>query len=217
MVTTVLLHLDSAANRGADSLSRRLTRDFADAWIAGRGGEYRYRDLALDPVPPIDHAYCAPGRRLQRDGLRPPAQIGGAVRGAAEAAAWAVTRPLIEDLIAARVVLIGAPMYNYSVPAALKAWMDRVTFPGALSLPDTTVVVVAAHGGAPGRAGRDHQTPLLRTWFDRLGVRAQNLHLVVVERTMAPLLTHLAPYRADADESLADARAHLLALAAQCV
>lgn len=79
-------------------------------------------------------------------------------------------------------MLIGAPMYNYSVPAVLKARIDRMSFPGAFIDPhtgqsllrDTKVVVIIARGGAYGaggpREGWDFQTPYLRTYFGKHGV-----------------------------------------------
>ncbi|HEY6423100.1 MAG TPA: NAD(P)H-dependent oxidoreductase [Pseudonocardiaceae bacterium] len=78
-------------------------------------------------------------------------------------------------------MLIGAPMYNYSVPASLKAWIDRVSFPGAFTDPDTgdsllhatRVVVITARGGAYGpgtpRQAWDFQTPYLRAYFGTQG------------------------------------------------
>lgn len=69
---TYLLHLDAGANRSPESVSRRLTALFADTWRAThRRGTYRYRDLAADPVPPVDTAYCALGRRVERHGPVP--------------------------------------------------------------------------------------------------------------------------------------------------
>jgi FMN-dependent NADH-azoreductase len=173
-----LLHLDSSANRSGESVSRRLTALFADIWRArhGRAG-YRYRDLAAEPVPPLGTAFCALGRRAEREGLVPPDQVATIARGEAETREWTLTLPLINELLAARIVLIGTPMYNFSVPAALKAWIDRVTFPGAFTDPvtgdsllrHTTLVVVAARGGAygPGTPRRDcdFQVPYLRAYF----------------------------------------------------
>jgi len=54
----------------------------------------------------------------------------------ASARGWAVRGPLLAELLAADLVLIGTPMYNFGVPAALKAWIDQVTFP-KMTLPGT--------------------------------------------------------------------------------
>ncbi|TDW22715.1 FMN-dependent NADH-azoreductase [Kribbella kalugense] len=206
-----MLHLDCSANRSAESVTRQLTREFADRW-AGPG--YRYRDLAADPVPPIDTAYCQLGRRSERLGVVPLVDVDQLIQSEAEAEAWALTRPLIEEVRAASVLLIGAPLYNYALPASLKAWIDRITFPGAFAddvLRDLRVVVVTASGGAYGpgapREGWDHQEPYLRRYFGNLGV--QDLTLVRAELTLTGLVDRLAEFKPLAERSLAEARARI--------
>jgi FMN-dependent NADH-azoreductase len=239
---TSLLHLDSSADSGADAwagsgadgsggaVSRGLTALFARTWQArqretGRRYAYRYRDLAADPVPPLDSAYCALGRRVERQGFPPPDGVPALVEGAAEQRAWALTRPLVDELLAADTVLVGAPMYNYAVSALLKAWIDRVSFPGAFGragtagcrLGGTRVVVVATRGGGyrPGtpEAAQDFQTPYLRAYFTRQGVAPENVHVVTAEWTLAGVLPHLAGRQGAAGASLAAARAQLVAYA----
>jgi FMN-dependent NADH-azoreductase len=223
---TSLLHLDAGANRSSDSVSRQLTALFADTWQdTHRSGSYRHRDLAADPVPPVDTAYCTLGRRVERHGLVPPAKVAEFVHGPAEKRQWALTRPLITELLAADTVLIGAPMYNYSVPASLKAWIDRVSFPGAFIDPnnrasllhDTRVVIITARGGdyGPGtaREGWDFQTPYLRAYLGKQGVAEEHIHFVNAEMTLAGLVPRLAHLRAMAASSLAAARAEVTALA----
>ncbi|MFB7552312.1 FMN-dependent NADH-azoreductase [Streptomyces sp. NPDC056154] len=223
---TSLLHLDSSANRCGESLSRQLTSLFADTWrsLHGTAG-YRYRDLAADPVPPLGTAYCSLGRRVERHGLVPPPEVDALVESPAEKREWALTRPLVSELLAADTLLIGAPMYNYSVAASLKAWIDRVGFPGAFTDPDTgesllratQVVVITTQGGSYGpgtpREAWDFQTPYLRTYFCGQGVADENLSFVGVEMTMAGLVPHLARFRPLAESSLAAARAEVTALA----
>lgn len=223
---STLLHLDSSADRSGSSVSRSLSASFADTWRAAHGGAgYTYRDLVADPVPPLSTAYCRLGRRLERDGLLSPEKVAGAVGDPDEAREWALTSALVTELLAADTVLIGAPMYNFSVSAALKAWIDRVSFPGALVDPvtgggllaGTRVVVIAARGGAYGpgtpRAGWDFQTPYLRTYFAHKGVADGDLHVVTAEMTVAGIVAHLAGFRPMAAASLAAARAEVTALA----
>ena len=222
-----LLHLDSSANRADVSVSRQLTALFADRWRTLHPlGKYRYRDLAADPVAPLDSAYCALGRRMERDGPVPPAAVSTLTISPAERRQWALTLPLITEMLAADVVLIGAPMYNYGVPASLKAWIDRVSFPGAFidpqtgqpRLQDTTVVVVTPRGGAYGpgtaRPACDFQTTYLRSYLARQGVSEENTHIVAAELTLAGLVPRLSQFAALAADSLAAARAELTALAA---
>ncbi|WP_371774002.1 FMN-dependent NADH-azoreductase [Streptomyces sp. NBC_01438] len=225
---TSLLHLDSSANRSEESVSRQLTALFAHTWrtVHGPAG-YRYRDLAADPVPPLDTAYCTLGRRMERTGLVPPDGVDALIGSEAERREWSLTRPLITELLAADTVLVGAPMYNYAISASLKAWIDRVGFPGALTEPDTgegllrgkRVVVISARGGAYGpgtpREGWDFQTPYLRAYFGEKGVAPEDLCFVSAELTMAGLAPGLAPFRSAAASSLAVARAEVIAAASR--
>ncbi|MEU8790436.1 NAD(P)H-dependent oxidoreductase [Streptomyces sp. NPDC048643] len=221
-----LLHLDSSAGEREDSVSRRLTALFAESWCAAHGTDgHVHRDLVSEPVPPIGPAYPVLGRRVERQGLVPPGKVAALVENAAEEREWSLTRPLITELLAADTVLLGVPMYNFSVPAALKAWIDRVTFPGAFRDPDngesllrdTRVVVVMARGGGYGpgtpREGYDFQTPYLRAWFGALGVTPSHLHLVAAELTRSADVPELAGLTGLADASLAAARAAVTALA----
>lgn len=218
---TTLLHLDSSANRTSESVTRRLTALFAQDWRAANGDAgYRYRDLAADPVPPPDTAFCSLGRRVERhDGPVPLDKVAALAETAAEERAWALALPLIREVRAAGTILIGAPMYNLSVPAALKTWIDRVTFPRAFTDPDTgdsvlggtRVVVIAARGGAYGPGTRaegfDFQLPYLRAYFRRYGVPDENIRCIAAELTLAGLAPHLARRRPEADRSLAAATA----------
>lgn len=221
-----LLHLDSSAAPAAESVTRRLTGLFADTWRARHGTDgYRHRDLAADPVPPLGPAYVALGRRMERRGVVPPEEVAALTETADERREWGLSLPLIRELRTADTVLLGVPMYNFSVPAALKAWIDRVTFPGAFldpesgggALRDTRVVVAMARGGAYGpgtpREAFDFQRPYLHAYFTDHGVAEENLHFVQAEMALAGLVPGLARFRELADASLAAARAELTELA----
>ncbi|TLG17660.1 FMN-dependent NADH-azoreductase [Nocardia cyriacigeorgica] len=166
---TTLLHLDASAR--TRSISRTLSAAFADEWRAGNpDGGYRYRDLALDPVPFIDQGWTELCDLVLANGSTELERIGDLARTPGQRAAWSVTWPLLGELLAADVVLIGTPMYNYSVPASLKAWIDQVAFP-RMSLGHRRFVVTTARGGAysPGapKAEFDHQERYLRDFFAR--------------------------------------------------
>ncbi|MFD0887567.1 FMN-dependent NADH-azoreductase [Streptosporangium algeriense] len=216
-----LLRLDSSADHPGESVSRRLTTLFADLWGERHGtAGYRHRDLAAEPVPPISSAYCVLGRRAEIKGVVPASEVHALVENAQEEREWALTLPLITEVLAADTVLLGVPMYNFSVPASLKAWIDRVSFPGAFpegSLRETRVVVVIARGGAYGpgtpREAFDFQEPYLRAYFGDLGVAEEHLHLVRAEMTLADRVPGLARFQGIADETLAEATATLTALA----
>jgi FMN-dependent NADH-azoreductase len=117
------------------SFSRELSARYAAAW----DGTRTYRDLAADPVPVIGEAWTEICDALLTASITDPARY-------------------------ADVVLIGAPMYNVSIPAALKTWIDQVTFP-RMSLRGKAFVIAGARGGtyAPGtpRAPFDHHEAYL--------------------------------------------------------
>ncbi|MEV5506216.1 FMN-dependent NADH-azoreductase [Streptomyces orinoci] len=222
-----LLHLDSSADAAEDSVTRQLTAGFVTHWRARHGESgYRYRDLAADPVPPLSPAYATLGRRVERQGVIPMDRVDRLVRDQAEERQWSLTRPLIDELRGAHTVLLGVPMYNFTVPATLKSWIDRVSFPGAFTDPDsgrsvlegTRVVAVVARGGGYGpgtpREPYDFQVPYLRAYFGNLGVAEENLHFVKAELTRAGDIPALARFQDLAKQSLAAAHADLTALAA---
>ncbi|TNC42519.1 FMN-dependent NADH-azoreductase [Mumia zhuanghuii] len=209
-----LLHLDSSARSG--SFSRELGGLFAAKWRdAHPDGRYRHRDLTRDPVPLVGEAWTTLCDTLLAEQITDPAQFSRAVRTPEEREAWAIVEPLLTELVESDVVLVGAPMYNFGVPAALKAWIDQVTFP-RMSLAGTAFVVVGARGGsyvegAP-RAPYDYHERYLRDFFDgHFGVEdVRFVHTELTNARVDPLLADLL----DAHEaSRAQARAEVVTLA----
>ncbi len=158
-----LLRIDSSARRS--SLSRKLTQKFVETWKAQNpGGEVLERDLASTQMPFItdewvmasysNHASLTP---VQRQTL-------------------SLSHQLIDELRAADTIVIGAPMYNFSISAPLKAWIDQVVRFGQTwtvngSRPEgllegKKVVVLTSRGGACRQgtptASFDFQEPYLR-------------------------------------------------------
>ena len=153
-----LLHIDSSA-LGANSVTRELSAAIVGRWRDALPDlRVSYRDLDLDPVPHVT------GRGLS-----------GA--DADEVAAAART---LEEFLAADVIVIGAPMYNFSVPSTLKAWIDRIavagktfryTADGAQGLAGGKQVIIASgRGGLHTGAPSDFQEPYLRQVFGFLGI-----------------------------------------------
>lgn len=164
---STLLHLDASAR--TRSFSRRLSARFAEQWRAAHpSGRYLYRDLAADPVPHITEAWTEICDAVLAHEITDISRYPDAVTTPSQREAWAVVQPLLDELVAADTVLIGTPMYNFSVPAALKAWLDQVTFP-RMSLRGKRFVVAGARGGTylPGtpRAPYDHEERYLRDFF----------------------------------------------------
>jgi FMN-dependent NADH-azoreductase len=164
---TTLLHIDTSARRR--SISRQLSAEFAHSWLMQHSdGGYVYRDLAADPVPFIDEGWTELCDAVLTETRTDLDRIAELVRTPAQASAWNVVAPLLSELRTADVVLIGTPMYNYSIPAVLKAWLDQVTFP-RMSLAPRRFVLAAARGGAYSdgapKAAYDYQERYLRDFF----------------------------------------------------
>lgn len=199
-----LLHIDTSL-RFEGSVSREVTRAFAEAWRAAHpDGGHTYRDLAADPLPHVDPASLA---TRETEGDRP------------------LEQRLVAEVKAADTVLLGVPMYNYGVPSSLKAWLDWIMVPelfvdqatGEGVLTGKRVVVVTARGGsyAPGtpRHAFDFQEPYLRAVLGMIGLD-RDLEFVHAELTKAHTVPQLAQFREQAVASLEDAHRAVRKLAA---
>lgn len=158
-----LLHLDSSADLRT-SRSRSITAAFANTWTAlGPDHTVTRRDLHRNPLPHLADADLHWPARLRPAGAAPPAK------------AERQQQALIGELLAADVLLLGAPLYNYSVPSTLKAWIDNIHVPGLTApfgsadtqpLKDRPAVIVTSRGGAydtgTPTAGWDHAVPALQ-------------------------------------------------------
>ncbi|MER7772422.1 NAD(P)H-dependent oxidoreductase [Kitasatospora sp. NPDC096140] len=195
-----LLHIDSSAITDG-SVSREVTAAFRAAWEAEHPeGTVIYRDLAAAPVPHLDaHGITA--------GFAP-----AETHSAEQAAAFALREELMAELEGADAVLIGSPMYNFTIPSTLKAWLDQVVLMGrtageAPSAKGTPVTVVASRGGsyAPGAPREPFEfvtTYLEKVLADGLGLEVD---FIVPEFTMAPVVPALAEFIPNAAESKARA------------
>ncbi len=113
-----LLHVDSSI-LGAASASRRLSAAVVAQWrLHHPDGEIVVRDLAADPIRHLG------GEVLTLQGLN-PSEPTPEVRHALSVGAAAP-----EEFLAADVVVIGVPMYNFDIPSQLKAWIDRLAVAG---------------------------------------------------------------------------------------
>ena len=109
-----LLRID-ASPRGDYSVSKTLGKHFTAEWEqAHPGGKVVVRDVAASPLPYVDLPWIA-GAYSTPDQHTPE-----------QKAAIKVSDELIQELFAADEILIATPMYNFSIPAALKAWIDHV-------------------------------------------------------------------------------------------
>lgn len=143
----------------------RLARSAAHAAVT-------VRDLTADPIPHVDQEYA--------DALGTPSYAGDEM---AAGGTLALSEQLIRELEAADAVVIGTPMHNYTVPSALKAWIDHVvrvrrTFAitpdgKAGLLRDKPIYVAIASGGrflGPQARQADFLTPYLKVVLSTIGL-----------------------------------------------
>ncbi|GAB1596183.1 FMN-dependent NADH-azoreductase [Lysobacter claricitrinus] len=152
-----LLHLDSSA-LGANSVTRELTAAIVDQQLRLQPAtEVVRRDLDTDALPHLSASTFA------------------------STDAGAQSAAVLDEFLAADTVVIGAPMYNFSIPSTLKAWIDRIsvagkTFRYGANGPEglvhgKSVIVAIASGGAHAGQPTDFVEPYLRQLFGFLGVR----------------------------------------------
>ncbi|WP_027474011.1 FMN-dependent NADH-azoreductase [Curvibacter gracilis] len=178
-----ILHIDSSILTDA-SASRALSASVVQRLQAEHpASRVIYRDLVAEAIPHLDGAIAA--------GFRP---VPGSPVSQDVSAEHARSEALVAELLASDVIVVGAPMYNFSVASQLKAWIDRVVQPGRTFQYTATgpvgltqgkrVIVASTRGGAysSGPAmGMDFQEDYLRTVFNFIGitqiefVRAENL------------------------------------------
>ncbi|HEV7565067.1 MAG TPA: NAD(P)H-dependent oxidoreductase [Microbacteriaceae bacterium] len=197
-----LLHLDSSL-LGDRSVTRKLSARAADAWRAAHpGGTATYRDLGSDPLPHLTEA-TALARML------PPEQ-----HTPAQAASWALSAELVNEVKEADTILLGLPLYNYGAPSSVKSWVDHLIAIG-LSIDAQTqagllagkeFIVLAARGGGydegTPREGWDHA----EAWLPH-GVAATGLEprFITAQLTLAEAQPFMAALIPLAKESMAAA------------
>ena len=182
-----LLHIDSSI-QGEGSVSRELTREIVARWVAERPDtEVSYLDLAAQELPHLSQKSLVRADELE------------AVRNT----------QALEQFLAADAIVIGAPVYNFTIPSQLKAWIDRVTVAGKTFrytergpqglAGGKEVIVAVARGGvrAPDASG-EFGEPYLRFLFAFLGidnvrfVRAEGLAISPQHRAASLSAAHAA-------------------------
>lgn len=183
---TNVLRIDASA-RSERSRTRALADAFEAAFsTADPTAVFTRRDVGLAPPPFISENWIA------------AAFTGRAERTLAQAAELAISDALIEEVRSADIIVVASPMYNYGMPAALKAWVDQVvrvneTFsfdlargdrPLEPTLAGKTLVIltsVGEFGFAPGgmNAAHNHLEPHIRTVGKYLG--ASCVHEITIE------------------------------------
>ena len=154
-----LLHIDSSI-QGEASASRELTREIVARWKAERPDtEITYLDLAAQELPHLSQKSLVRADELE------------AARNA----------EALEQFLAAETIVIGAPVYNFTIPTQLKAWIDRITVAGktfrytekgpqGLAGGKQVIVAVSRGGMRAADASGEFGEPYLKFLFAFLGI-----------------------------------------------
>ncbi len=166
-MSQVLVIESSARKQG--SVSRELTAQFIAQWQAAHPADtITVRDLAVEQVPHLDMDLLG--------GWMTPADK----QSDAEKAALARSNTLTNELLAADVLVLAAPMYNFTIPSTLKSWLDHVLRAGVtFKYTDTgpqglltgkRAFVLTSRGGIYAGSTADHQEPYLRQVLGFVGI-----------------------------------------------
>lgn len=168
-----ILHIDSSIF-GEASVSRVLSAAIIEELLTVyAGAKVIARDLVSDAIPHLDSAIVA--------GFRP---VGAATADDVARAEHARSEELVRELLESDVIVLGAPMYNFSVATHLKAWFDRIAQPdrtfkytatGPVGLTrDKVVIAASTRGGmysSGSAAAMDFHEAYLKAFFGFLGIR----------------------------------------------
>jgi FMN-dependent NADH-azoreductase len=178
---STLLHIN-VSPRGSHSISRQLGNAAVQAWQKSNpGGRVIERDLAKTPLTFIDLDWIA-------GAFSPPEH-----HNQSHKKALALSDQLISEVVEADEIVLATPMYNFAVPAALKAWVDHVvrsgkTFhytaagkpEGLFAGKDKKVLAIIASGAdyaeGSGLSALDYEAPYLRFILGFMGIT--NVHFI---------------------------------------
>jgi len=164
---THILHL-SASIQGDQSISRQLGTKLVDGLLAKTGAALTERDLSANDLPFVSAERFAAN-------LAPAAE-----RTPEQAELAAISDTLIGELQAADTIVISSPIYNFGVPATVKAWADLVARAGTTFkytengpvglLEGKTAYIAVASGGTPAGSDFDFMTSWLKFFLGFLGI-----------------------------------------------
>ncbi|MEP2725020.1 NAD(P)H-dependent oxidoreductase [Roseibium sp.] len=186
---TTLLTVNASAQTEERSITRRLTREFVESFVSARpGAKIVERDVGHSPPPFVDTEFIEAAFTPADD------------RTAKMVEVLSVSDQLIDEVISSDVIVLGAPMYNYGMPAALKAWFDQIarigrTFSFDLDRGDhpirpmlsgKTLVVLSSRGEfgfEPGgiRGSSNALDPAIAACAHYLGAERDEIETVAVE------------------------------------
>jgi len=173
---TKILHIDTSSSL-EPSTSRQLTEYLVNKLTQSPGNLVTKRDLGKMPIPHIDEhtvqAFYQPEETHSEEA----------------AVASKRSENLIGELLDHDIIVLGVPMYNYTIPSPLKAYIDHVARPGYTFnftptgfeglIKNKRVIVIITRAGALTDSIDNHQEPYLKTIFSFLGI--ENVTFIIAE------------------------------------
>ena len=163
-----ILHIDSSPRFG-ESSSRAISKAIVERLKSeSPGSTVTVRDVVAEPLPYADHEMITAY-------YTPPAQLTDA-----QQAAIRLSNTITDEIVAADAVVVGVPIWNFGVPAALKAWFDLVARVGVTfnyteqgpvgRLEGKKAYFAIASGGTEIGSDYDHASGHLKTFFGFMGI-----------------------------------------------
>jgi len=196
-MSRTILRIDSSI-KGGQSVSRQLTDEIiARLTAADPNAKIVTRNLVETALPAIDAAWLDAVSTTDGD------------RSGAQRDLAALSDTLIAEVMAADVLVIGMPVYNFAIPAQLKSWVDHVSRAGVTFhytangpvglIAGTSAIIAMASGGTGMGTGVDFASPYLRHVLGFVGI--DDVQVVAADRVAS-----------DADAAIKAARDAIKAL-----
>jgi FMN-dependent NADH-azoreductase len=188
---------------GEHSISRAIDASFMEAFNAKHPHAVVIsHDLATENVPHLDGEAIGAGYTAEAD------------RSATAAAKHNYRLGLIKEVNEAKHIMISTPMWNFTVPSVLKAWIDQIIIPGAVNVTGKVTVIISQGGSyAPGapRAGWDWESGFIKQVFESIG--ATDVQVIIAEFGLAGITPGMEAFAENKAASTAAAKAAAVARA----
>lgn len=190
-----LLHIE-VSPMGAHSISRSISKEFLETFKAEQpNAEIITRDLDVDPIPHLDGETITAGF-MPESARTASMQIKHDYRAS-----------LAKEVNEAKHILVSTPMWNYTVPSVLKAWIDQIVITDVTLITGKVTIIISQGGsyaeGAP-RAGWDWQTGYLKQVFTSIG--ASDVEIILSEFGLAGIVPALSRFIDNKNASIASAK-----------
>lgn len=170
-----ILHIDSSCSL-SPSTSREVSKKVVEKFTQKTNTRVTYRDIGATPVPHIDHMLV---ESFYRKGILSDKAIEAGQR----------SKELIEEFLEHDLIVLGVPMYNFTIPSTLKSYIDHITRPGYTFnftengykglVKNKRCIVVITRASKLSGSEHNHQETYLKTIFSFLGI--EDYKFIIIE------------------------------------